>query len=147
MKKMIDWRTSVMTLLICVAVMTGLFSVSANAPDIVPLKNVIFMIGDGMGPNQVAMARDSKGSDLHMQTMPYKGTISTSNIDGKVTDSAAAGTALACGEKNKKRLCRHEFERDFDSQSAGVFCRERQENWFDNNLRCDRRDTRSLWRP
>jgi alkaline phosphatase len=57
-----------------------------------------------MGPNQVAMARDSKGSDLHMQTMPYKGTISTSNISGGVTDSAAGGTALACAEKKQKTV-------------------------------------------
>ena len=59
------------------------------------------MIGDGMGPNQVAMARASKGSALHMEGMPYKGTSSTSNYFGEVTDSAAGGTALACGIKTK----------------------------------------------
>lgn len=64
-------------------------------------KNLIFLIGDGMGPNQVAMARQSKGSALHMDSLQYKGTLSTANIDGGVTDSAAAATAIACGVKTK----------------------------------------------
>jgi alkaline phosphatase len=62
-------------------------------------KNIIFMIGDGMGPNQILMAEQAKGSPLHMQNMPYKGVHSTSTVTGAVTDSAAAATALACGVK------------------------------------------------
>jgi len=57
------------------------------------------MIGDGMGPNQVNMAHDSKGSNLNMENTPYQGTSATANASGGITDSAAGGTALACGVK------------------------------------------------
>ena len=62
------------------------------------------MIGDGMGSNQVNMAHDYSGTNLNMENFPYKGTSETSNNTGGVTDSAAGGTALACGIKtaNKK---------------------------------------------
>ena len=73
--------------------------ISVNAAESSPPKNIIFMIGDGMGPNQVAMAHASKGSALHMEGMPYKGTVVTTNFYGQITDSAAAGTALATGVK------------------------------------------------
>ncbi len=79
------------------------FCSSAYAANTKP-KNVILLIGDGMGPNQVAMARQSKGSALNMESMQYKGTFSTANVDGGVTDSAAAGTALACGIKTKNGM-------------------------------------------
>ena len=60
------------------------------------------MIEDG--GNQVNMAHDYSGTNLNMENFPYKGTSETSNNTGGVTDSAAGGTALACGIKtaNKK---------------------------------------------
>lgn len=75
--------------------------ISVNAAESSPPKNIILLIGDGMGPNQVAMARASKGSALHMEGMPYKGTVTTTNAYGAITDSAAAGTAIATGIKTK----------------------------------------------
>ena len=75
--------------------------ISVNAAESSPPKNIILLIGDGMGPNQVAMAHASKGSALHMDGMPYKGTVTTTNASGAVTDSAAAGTAIATGIKTK----------------------------------------------
>lgn len=66
-------------------------------------KNLILLIGDGMGPNQVAMARDAKGGALYMDSIPYQGTSSTLNFYGETTDSAAGGTAIACGIKTKNR--------------------------------------------
>ena len=74
--------------------------VSAEGSSSAP-KNIIFMIGDGMGPNQVNMAHDHLGKNLHMENMPYKGTSETSSKNKKVTDSAAGGTAIACGIKTK----------------------------------------------
>jgi alkaline phosphatase len=61
----------------------------------------ILFIGDGMGPNQVAMTGLAKGSPLTFQRFPYSGTVTTIAVDGETTDSAAAGTALATGAKTK----------------------------------------------
>ena len=86
---------------LCIAILLSLvsvFNISAEGSPEKP-KNIILLIGDGMGPNQVAMARAAKGSALHMDGMPYKGTVTTNNVYGEITDSAAAGTAIATGVK------------------------------------------------
>ncbi len=67
-------------------------------------RSIILCIGDGMGPNQVALARDGgvgPGGRLWMETMPYAGLVSTHNASGEVTDSAAAITAILCGVKTR----------------------------------------------
>lgn len=88
---------------VLVVVMVGMGTSISNADALMPSEsrpvNVIFLIGDGMGPNQVRMAEDFQGSPLNMQTMPCQGTCFTNNYVGHVTDSAAAGTAIACGVK------------------------------------------------
>lgn len=69
--------------------------------------NVIFCIGDGMGLTQVAMARvKSTGLDgkLCMERLPVTGLVRTHSANSSVTDSAAAGTALACGVKTKNGM-------------------------------------------
>ncbi|MEJ5258949.1 MAG: alkaline phosphatase [Anaerohalosphaeraceae bacterium] len=67
-------------------------------------KNVILCIGDGMGINQIALARQAAaGADgrLWMERMPYTALVYTHNIRGEVTDSAAGITALMCGIKTR----------------------------------------------
>jgi alkaline phosphatase len=81
-------------------------SSTASYPDVVgtDVRNVIFMIGDGMGESQVQLARLSgvgPEGRLYMERMPVKGLVHTTEIGGDVTDSAAAGTALASGVKTK----------------------------------------------
>ncbi|MCX5644544.1 MAG: alkaline phosphatase [Phycisphaerae bacterium] len=69
--------------------------------------NVIFCIGDGMGLTQVAMARvKSTGLDgkLCLEKLPVTGLVRTHSANSSVTDSAAAGTALACGVKTKNAM-------------------------------------------
>ncbi|HBT51004.1 MAG TPA: alkaline phosphatase, partial [Petrotoga sp.] len=63
------------------------------------VKNVIFLIGDGMGPNQMLLSAYLEGRELYMMQMPYTGYAITYSADSNVTDSAAAGTALASGYK------------------------------------------------
>ena len=66
------------------------------------VRSVIFLIGDGMGFGQVAYARvRTVGPEgrLYMKRMPVQGWASTHSANGLVTDSAASGTALACGVK------------------------------------------------
>lgn len=65
-------------------------------------RNVILMIGDGMGPNQVISAQLTKVGDkgkLVMQTLPVHSNAITRSVLGDITDSAAAATALATGVK------------------------------------------------
>ncbi len=65
----------------------------------VPIKNVIFCIGDGMGTGQVAAARCYAGTNLVFERFPHQSRISTLAAGGYVTDSAAAATAIATGQK------------------------------------------------
>lgn len=62
-------------------------------------KNVILLIGDGMGPNQIKAGEIFKGEELVMQKFPYSTKVETRSADSAVTDSAAAGTALATGTR------------------------------------------------
>lgn len=70
------------------------------------VRNVILLIGDGMGFNHVELARHSAGPSktLWMDTLPVKGQITTRSANKHVTDSAAAGTALACGIKTNNGM-------------------------------------------
>lgn len=65
----------------------------------VEVKNVILMIGDGMGLTQVQVASMRAGFPLAMERAQYIGLAKTHSADNRVTDSAAAGTALATGTK------------------------------------------------
>lgn len=63
------------------------------------VKNVILLIGDGMGLAQSYAAYLANGESLSMYTMPYTGLSITSCADREVTDSGAGGTAIATGHK------------------------------------------------
>lgn len=64
-----------------------------------PIRNVILCIGDGMGVEQVKAARYFAGESLFFETFPHQSLMTTDAADGSVTDSAAAGTAMATGRK------------------------------------------------
>lgn len=71
------------------------------------VRNVIFCIGDGMGINQVTLAGSTvagPGGKLYLERLPVSGLVRTYSADSRVTDSAAAGTALACGIKTKNGM-------------------------------------------
>lgn len=68
-------------------------------------KNIIYLIGDGMGFGQVstlimerAVNREASSSS-QISRITHMGMVTTHSADSKVTDSAAGGTALATGEK------------------------------------------------
>ncbi|MHC4060635.1 MAG: alkaline phosphatase, partial [Planctomycetota bacterium] len=65
-------------------------------------KNVILMIGDGMGFEQVAAAgmylNGSPGT-LCFEAFPHQGQVTTRSANSQVTDSAASATAMATGHK------------------------------------------------
>ena len=66
------------------------------------IKNVIFLIGDGMGFEQVNVGWVANGGKLNMtECMPILGASRTYCTDQLITDSCAGGTALAIGQKTK----------------------------------------------
>jgi|APDOM4702015159_1054818.scaffolds.fasta_scaffold00161_2 alkaline phosphatase len=62
-------------------------------------KNIILLIGDGMGYNTVALRVLESNGSSNFEKFPVLGTIKTYSAGGKITDSAAGGTAFAIGEK------------------------------------------------
>ena len=61
-------------------------------------KNVILVIGDGTGINQISALQFYKNGAIHYEDFPIIGLSKTSSTS-LITDSASAGTAMACGEK------------------------------------------------
>ncbi len=72
-------------------------------PGVKKVKNIIMMIGDGMGFNQVTAARMAafgRGVGLAMDRMEETGQSITLSLDSSlITDSAAGATSLASGIK------------------------------------------------
>lgn len=65
-------------------------------------KNVIIFIGDGMGVGQIEIARHmeyGKEGSLFIESLPNVALVKTYSANKQVTDSAAAGTAIATGVK------------------------------------------------
>ena len=60
-------------------------------------KNVILMIGDGMGFNTLEATKAQRDVSLTMETMPVKAQSQTWSYGIPATDSAAGGTALSTG--------------------------------------------------
>lgn len=62
-------------------------------------KNIILMIGDGMGLAQICAGMVANGGYLHLQRMKHIGFSRTSSADDYITDSAAGATAISTGKK------------------------------------------------
>lgn len=70
-------------------------------------KNVIVLIGDGMGIGPVTLTRlslDESDPPLNMDTMRYAAFLKTHSANVTVTDSAAAASALATGFKTNNGM-------------------------------------------
>ncbi|MGE7388746.1 alkaline phosphatase [Streptomyces sp. NPDC004126] len=72
------------------------------------VRNVIYLLGDGMGRTHVTAARDrfmGPGGKLTMETLPHTGAVATYAVEKNsakpalVTDSASSATAWASGVK------------------------------------------------
>jgi len=59
------------------------------------------MIGDGMGVSQVYAGLTAKKGTLHLEQCQFVGFSKTYSANNYITDSAAGGTAIACGTKTK----------------------------------------------
>ena len=63
------------------------------------VRNVILMIGDGMGLEQTSCAWVLNKGKLYFDNFPVVGLSRTYSADNLITDSGAGGTALAAGQK------------------------------------------------
>ncbi len=63
------------------------------------VKNIILMIGDGMGSAQVFAGITANKGHLNIENCTHTGFSKTSASNGYITDSAAGATAMACGVK------------------------------------------------
>lgn len=78
----------------------SLLTASAGASEREPVRNLIYLIGDGMGLSQVAMLQTGYGDTLtSFDRARGVALIRTRSANSRVTDSAAAATALASGSK------------------------------------------------
>lgn len=70
------------------------------------VKNIILMIGDGMGASHITQVMiDQKFAPLNMNRATGGGMVTTYSKNNRVTDSAAAATAFATGHKtNNSKL-------------------------------------------
>ena len=90
-----------------IIVLMFLFALTLSAQG--KAKYVFYFIGDGMGVNQVNAAETYLGAlqgrigiqPLCFPSFPYSAFVNTQSATNGVTDSAAGGTALACGQKTK----------------------------------------------
>ena len=76
-------------------------TVAVKQPKSKKVKNVIFLIGDGMSMEAVTVGWTLNGGHLNMDNFPVAGYSRTYCTDKLITDSCAGGAALAGGEKTK----------------------------------------------
>lgn len=91
---------------------------SDTTTEIEPVRNVIMLIGDGMGMNVIKKAEQETGVDLSVfDEFTLVGESRTRALGGITTDSAAGGTALATGVKTSKN-CLGVYASDIDVKKA-----------------------------
>ncbi len=62
-------------------------------------KNIILLIGDGMGLSQITAGLYANKNQLNLERFPITGLMKTHSSSHLITDSAAGATAFACGCK------------------------------------------------
>jgi alkaline phosphatase len=91
----------ILRLILPLIALSGITACTAREKDDHP-KNIILMIGDGMGLNQIHAGMVAKGGILNLEQCEFAGFQKTFASDMDITDSGAAGTAIACGVKTNK---------------------------------------------
>ena len=76
-------------------------TVTVKQPKSKRIKNIIVMIGDGMGLEQISVGWTLNGGHLNLDNFPVAGYSRTWCTDKLITDSCAGGTAISSGAKTK----------------------------------------------
>jgi alkaline phosphatase len=74
-------------------------SVPSSKPESKRPKNIVLMIGDGMGISQITAGMYSNNNWLNLERIRHIGLVKTTSSDDLITDSAAGATAIATGTK------------------------------------------------
>jgi alkaline phosphatase len=85
----------------------SIIRITLGPPNRAHPRDIILLIGDGMGEAHRVAARWSavgQNGALAMDPLPFGGWERTASLDDPVTDSAAAGTALATGFKTNNGM-------------------------------------------
>lgn len=94
-------KSSVAIALLAVLAVTS----CSSAKDEPQVKNVIYLIGDGMGFGAVTSMLLTEDSVTGFEQAPVIGLNETCSANNYVTDSPAGGTALAAGVRTKNGYC------------------------------------------
>jgi alkaline phosphatase len=93
-----------LTFVLIVALLASAFLVATPAEaESGAVKNVIILVGDGMGSAHTTLARWHKGSPLALDEM-VSGAVRTYSAESLITDSAPAATAFATGFKSNDKM-------------------------------------------
>ena len=87
--------------LICLFMLSRLLSIFGQPKPATTPKNIIFMVGDGMGTAQVFAGLTANHGTLNLTRCTAIGFQKTQSADAFVTDSGAGATAFAIGKKTK----------------------------------------------
>lgn len=100
MRKKIAVLVVIVGMLACAPTTQQKIAESRSAtPQRVTAKNIILMIGDGMGLGQITAGMYSSNNHLNLEKFPVVGLQKTHSYNHLITDSAASATAIACGVK------------------------------------------------
>lgn len=93
-------------------------------------KNIILLIGDGMGLSQVSAFLYENGNQMALEHFPVVGFQKTISNDNLVTDSAASATAIATGKKTNNNF----LSLSSDSSSLKTILEEAEERRYATGL-------------
>lgn len=87
---------SIIRMMIIPLLLISFPSIGQTQPEV---KNIVLMIGDGMGVSQVYAGYTVNKGSLNLEKATITGFSKTSSADNYVTDSGAGGTAISTGKK------------------------------------------------
>jgi alkaline phosphatase len=87
--------------IIAILIFAGCSATAPNTPSEKKPKNIILLIGDGMGVTQITAGMYANGNKLNLEKFKVLGLHKThpAHKNNLITDSAAGATAFACGVK------------------------------------------------
>lgn len=88
-------------------------------------KNIILLIGDGMGISQITAGMYRNGNQLELERCKTIGLIKTNSKKELITDSSAGATAFATGKKTRNGMVSQAME---DSANYKTFIEYAEEN-------------------
>ncbi len=86
-------------ILLCLVCIYSILNWSALTGQQAKVKNIILIIGDGMGLPQIQAAMNMTADTLNLEHFKYIGLSKTYSANDYITDSGAGGTAIASGKK------------------------------------------------